>query len=230
MPAACTAALPAGVAGSVRGGRGWRDCASSRGRTASSGHEPCSLSLKGVCLLEAGGRSVSSSPVRSHSLKDTDTNCPPGGSQALAKRTSPDVRAHVPPALRPALRGPLLCLRFSSSAEEQPPPAPPGRSRRKSPPARRSGLVTSLAQAAARRPCTAGTEGRAVPQLTRGHLTRDKCHPQSRCLVSISEADERGKPGQASSPRLLRPWIAAPRRVTSGRAGAATLPFSSISS
>lgn len=120
MPAACTAALPAGVAGSVRGGRGWRDCASSRGRTASSGHEPCSLSLKGVCLLEAGGRSVSSS----HSLKDTDTNCPPGGSQALAKRTSPDVRAHVPPALRPALRGPLLCLRFSSSAEEQPPPPP----------------------------------------------------------------------------------------------------------
>lgn len=126
MPAACTAALPAGVAGSVRGGRGWRDCASSRGRTASSGHEPCSLSLKGVCLLEAGGRSVSSSPVRSHSLKDTDTNRPPGGSQALAKRTSPDVRAHVPPALRPALRGPLLCLRFSSSAEEQPRPRPPG--------------------------------------------------------------------------------------------------------
>lgn len=125
MPAACTAALPAGVAGSVRGGRGWRDCASSRGRTASSGHEPCSLSLKGVCLLEAGGRSVSSSPVRSHSLKDTDTNRPPGSSQALAKRTSPDVRAHVPHALRPALRGPLLCLRFSSSAEEQPRPRPP---------------------------------------------------------------------------------------------------------
>lgn len=163
MPAACTAALPAGVAGSVRGGRGWRDCASSRGRTASSGHEPCSLSLKGVCLLEAGGRSVSSSPVRSHSLKDTDTNRPPGGSQALAKRTSPDVRAHVPPALRPALRGPLLCLRFSSSAEEQPPPAPPGRSRRKSPPARRSGLVTSLAQAAREEAVHSGHGGPSRP-------------------------------------------------------------------
>lgn len=80
----------------------------------------------------------------------------------LRGRRQTCARTSRPPCAPPCAG--LSCV-FASQAPQRssPAPAPPGRSRRKSPPARRSGLVTSLAQAAREEAVHSGHGGPSRP-------------------------------------------------------------------
>lgn len=207
---------PAGAAGGT--------APSSQGPTASSGHGPHSLSRKGVCSLEAGCRSVSSSPVWSQSLKDADTNRPTGGSQASAQRSLPKLGARFPPACAGPFCLFVVTLRRGITQNK---------AKR-----RVSGRVeirshdgrTALGplRLPARRPVRGGRRGPSRPPASTWSPDAGTS-ASSRAAASLAPLDRRRKAGKARPPEaaLLLDGNSASRRATRAPA---TLPFSSGSS